>query len=1068
MSCSRNALSTKSAARMTAAALVMVLGALWLVGCRPPAQPAVPETPAPSPAPETPVAAPAPAAPTTLPVPPKSEWKATASDLQEEQYPASNVCDGRADTRWSSPPSDPQWVQVDLGRVADVCGVTILWEDAFSSDYSIQLSTDGQAWTEAYAAPSGDGHTDYIYFRPAPAQFVKIIGTKRGTGWGHSIWELDIIGAADQPELTAPGSDTSILMDGRLDATWTSAGPTPATLSVDLKKEMGLGGVRVDWGENFATALDLYFSLDGSAWNKMGELREGTGNFDLILSPRVMARYLRLDIAGAAEPKPVGIREISLRGPDEILGPLALYQIAAEKAKPGFYPDSLRKRQVYWTLVGLPSDSQESLLDEYGNLEPVAAGSSIMPYLFMDGALVSALDPAVTVTQAMERGHLPLPSVTWNAGALKLTVQALTWGAVADSVTFVRYRLSNESAEARKGRLFLAVRPVQVNPPWQFGGLSNIRSLELAQIPEGSAVRVNGTDQYIALAPPDGFGARPFDQGDIVRELSRGELPAEQKLENAGDLISGALAYDFDLAPGQSRSIVVAAPLHDKKDPIAAFLKDGAGNAQAPDAAFDQRLQELRDYWTAQVDHVVVELPDTKVVDTMMAQVGYIFINRDGRNIQPGSRNYKRSWIRDGSLTSAALLRLGIVEPVRDFLEWYAPSVQPDGLVPPILNNDGTVNGGFGSNLEYDSQGEFIFAILEYYRFTGDREFLQRHYEKVKLAMKYMVTLRELTLAPDYMKDEPARERFVGILPKSYSHEGYSPPVHSYWDDFFALKGWKDGRDAATVLGDTNTAAWAEAEYQKLRASVKASIEATIAFKKINFVPGCAEKGDRDPTSTTIALFPCDEQDILPPEVLKSTFNAYYDEVVGRTQPGWSAGFTPYEVRNVSTFLRLGQKDRANFVLDFLLSCRRPLAWNHLAEVVLADPRMGSYIGDMPHTWVGSGLINSVRGMLARENNGKLMLLAGAMESWVREGNGIVIRNLPTYFGKLALTARAEGNRLSVNLDGSAANPPAGIELIWPLAGKPAKVTVDGADWTDFNAVSCRLPAGVKQVTAEW
>ena len=39
-----------------------------------------------------------------------------------------------------------------------------------------------------------------------------------------------------------------------------------------------------------------------------------------------------------------------------------------------------------------------------------------------------------------------------------------------------------------------------------------------------------------------------------------------------------------------------------------------------------------------------------------------------------------------------------------------------------------------------------------------------------------------------------------GLLPESVSHEGYlAQPVHSYWDDFWALRGFKDAAFMAAV-----------------------------------------------------------------------------------------------------------------------------------------------------------------------------------------------------------------------------------------------------------------------------
>lgn len=491
-----------------------------------------------------------------------------------------------------------------------------------------------------------------------------------------------------------------------------------------------------------------------------------------------------------------------------------------------------------------------------------------------------------------------------------------------------------------------------------------------------------------------------------------------------------------------------------------------AGGPGDASRAFEERRDELRACWTGELDRVTIDLPAKDVSDILKAQLAYILINKDGTALQPGSRQYERSWIRDGSMIAPVLLRMGHADDVRDFIDWYAHFITPEGKVPPSFRADDPLDAGPGSGIEWDGQGAYVYMITEYYRYTRDREFLARHFPKMRRSLEFLVALREQTLAPDYLKDEPARERFVGILPKSFSHEGYYPEMHSYWDDFWALKGWKDGKAAAEVLGDTNTAAWAEQQYGLLRESVRASIEGTIAFKNIGFIPGCAEKGDFDPTSTAIAIYPCEEWEWLPQDILRATFDRYYGDVQARLEPGWKGSFTPYEARNISALVALGQKDRANFLLDYLMRCRQPPAWNHLAEVVLGDPRIGSYIGDMPHTWAGASLVNSVIMMLVRESGDRIVLFDGAPESWFREGEGIRLENVGTYFGPLNVTARMAGKMLTIRFGG--ANPPAGFEIRWPVPVAPMKVVADGRDVTDFDSTACKVPAGAREITAEW
>src|SRR4029077_4971785 len=107
---------------------------------------------------------------------------------------------------------------------------------------------------------------------------------------------------------------------------------------------------------------------------------------------------------------------------------------------------------------------------------------------------------------------------------------------------------------------------------------------------------------------------------------------------------------------------------------------------------------------------------------------------------------------------------------------------------------------------------------------------------KVRLALRFIEQLRARTAAQDYQRELEAPERFRGILAPSISHEGYAVPTHSYWDDYWALKGLHDGAWLAAALGDAELATWARAEYTALRESVAASIRATMAWKRIDYV----------------------------------------------------------------------------------------------------------------------------------------------------------------------------------------------------------------------------------------
>ena len=135
--------------------------------------------------------------------------------------------------------------------------------------------------------------------------------------------------------------------------------------------------------------------------------------------------------------------------------------------------------------------------------------------------------------------------------------------------------------------------------------------------------------------------------------------------------------------------------------------------------------------------------------------------------VQAGTAQYDRTWIRDGSAQALALLWAGLVEEAKAYVLWYAKRVYQSGLVPPILNADGTVNEGYGSNIEYDAQGEFVGIAADVYRITRDRAFLEAVFEPVVRASRFIDELCVKTNA-----SHGPETRFHGLVALSISHEG--------------------------------------------------------------------------------------------------------------------------------------------------------------------------------------------------------------------------------------------------------------------------------------------------------
>jgi hypothetical protein len=375
--------------------------------------------------------------------------------------------------------------------------------------------------------------------------------------------------------------------------------------------------------------------------------------------------------------------------------------------------------------------------------------------------------------------------------------------------------------------------------------------------------------------------------------------------------------------------------------------------------------------------------------------------------------------------------------------------------------------------------------VMNVYRFTGDKEFLQRHWPHVEKAVAYIESLRSQRMTPEYADpkttathqepDKPAvnLHAFYGLLPESISHEGYcAKAMHSYWDDFFTLKGLKDAAEIARVLDKPAEAAHFQALADDFAATLYASINQAMKTHGIDYIPGCVELGDFDATSTTIALWPCGELARLPQPALDRTFDRYWERFLRRRDdPSFAwVDYTPYELRCVGSLLLLGKSDRAREALEFFLHDRRPTAWNQWPEVVYREPRTAKFLGDLPHTWCGSDFLNSVRMMFLyeRDADNSIVLLAGLPESWY-SSKPAGFRDMPTYGGKLSCTVERRGaNEWVANLSGTCPIPVGGIRLTLPFApGIDVKVNGQEAVFdTDRHIVVNELPAKVDAVSA--
>ncbi|MFT7721668.1 MAG: hypothetical protein QM788_02360 [Roseateles sp.] len=738
-------------------------------------------------------------------------------------------------------------------------------------------------------------------------------------------------------------------------------------------------------------------------------------------------RWLRVRFAGRKPP------EVQLRDAAQWPDRNAAVAELARALPRGDLPRAFVGEQNYWTVVGVDGGAQRSgLVSEDGAIELTRGGPSIEPAIQLaDGRLVTWAQ----VRTEHELVAQALPVVQWRHGDVELRVAAAADGPAGAPHLLARYTLRNPTGRAQRYALLLALRPWQVNPPQQFlstpGGISPLQALAW----------VDGrlTAAGLAVTPreaPTEVRAAPWRAGPGLATLL--QAPPLRTLADPEALPSALLRFDVELAPGEAREF---------------------GWVTGDDAAaLDTRLAVAAAQWRDRLGHLGLRLPPVArpVADTMRSALAQMLMSRDGPALRPGTRAYARSWVRDGAMMVAGLVRMGEAQVAAEFVDWFGGHVFASGKVPCCVDQRGA-----DPVVENDSHGQYLFAVAELYRHTQDRALLARHWPRVQRVVAWMDGLRRSERRPG------ADPRFKGLMPPSISHEGYSDkPAYSYWDDFWALRGYKDAVQIAQALGDAARAgAWA-ASRDEFAADLAASIAATAKHYGLDHVAGAADRGDFDATSTTMALNPAQAED-LAPGLLRGTFDRYVDEAFARIdgRKPWK-DYTPYELRNVSALVRLGRVDEAHRLLAWFLTHQRPAGWQQWAEVVLPDARQVQFLGDMPHAWISSDYLRAALDLFAYEREAALVLGAGLPAAW-RAAGDIGVSGLSTAWGRLDYRlARREAGGWELAIDRRPERLAGELRLAWPGAEPLPRASAEGRE-LPWQGRELPLPPGITTVRLE-
>ncbi|QMV41282.1 polysaccharide lyase family 8 super-sandwich domain-containing protein [Cohnella cholangitidis] len=228
-------------------------------------------------------------------------------------YSANKAIDGDALSRWESSVGNVQWLQVDLGSPKGFGAIELNWQQ-YATEYAVEGSMDGNAWTTLYTETNGSGGKVWIEFDEVQKyRYVRLSGTKATAA--YSIYEFRVLSFQPQRGVdgvvlqnlalgktaTTSGNDSTngvpkAAIDGDTSTRWASARTDSQWYTIDLGATSKIHQINLLWESAYGKEYDIQVLDDsGSTVTTAVIERNGAPGWKrYVLDEPLEGRYVRM------------------------------------------------------------------------------------------------------------------------------------------------------------------------------------------------------------------------------------------------------------------------------------------------------------------------------------------------------------------------------------------------------------------------------------------------------------------------------------------------------------------------------------------------------------------------------------------------------------------------------------------------------------------------------------------------------------------------------------------------------------------------------------------------------
>ncbi len=673
-----------------------------------------------------------------------------------------------------------------------------------------------------------------------------------------------------------------------------------------------------------------------------------------------------------------------------------------------------------WTAVGLPGSTREVVVDPRGWVTPWFDGWSLDVWVELGSDVLYPSREAKCEQRHVD--GLPVVLTTFERSQYRLELEALVGQASQLECVFVSAKVINLTDEALAPRLLFSIRPFNGE------GGSLVKSIALV---DDHTFAINGSLGLQFAARPSLVYCSNSREGDCA--FFRNAQQPRPSSECPGGLATAFAAFDLRV-DAHGEAVVVASATTEPQP-----LKSNTVSRMRRYHHADQQA-ETKAVWKQHLARGLrIDLPDKNLVNAFNLCKCHLMLADDGDHITPGPMTYHHYWFRDSAYMVTALDRMGLHDDARRKLLNYPHRQDRDGF---FLSQPG----------EWDSAGQAIWTLVEHYRLSEDRHFLESVFDPLIKGADWIVRTR---------KKENRPGPTFGLLPPGFSAEHFGPNDYYYWDDLWGAAGLRDVAQAAEVLGMRSEWVRFEEETERFLADIRASLGYVERRLGRAVMPaGPYRRVDSGTIGATAAVYPLRLFDPFDP-LIENTLEALHQECMfdhGFFQNMIHSGINAYLTLHIAHCHVFRREARAWPLIKYVLA--KATSVGTWPEAI--HPKTGGgCMGDGMHLWAAADWLLIMRDLLLFEDGANLVLLPAAPDDWFEWGSCIEVHDAPTHFGRVSYRVEAREAEVIIDIAAAWRHTPLKIEVNLPF---PIETALIDGQTVNVNDHRMFVPGGAAEI----